>query len=115
MSTILILTLLLALAAIAVLAGLRLFLARPRERLPDYRTALGTDARAALRELLDDPDSVAGRAAEQRRDWAAAHAAYARALETVLREDPGDPAVALKRRTLESKVEELARLQEAGE
>jgi hypothetical protein len=106
----LLLALLLALAAVALLAGVRLFVARPRERPPDYRAALGTDARTALRELLSDPDSVAGREAEQRGDWAAARTAYGRALDGVLRQDAGDPTVALKRRALESKLEELDRL-----
>lgn len=104
------LALILALAAVAVLAGLRLFLARPPERRPDYRSALGTDARAALQELLADPDSSAGRAAEARGDWAAARKAYRRTLEELRLGDPADPAVVLKRRALESKLEELERL-----
>lgn len=103
-------TLLLTLAAIALLAGARLFLLRPPERRPDYRGAFGGDPHTALQELLAGPDGSAGRAAEARGNWAEARAAYARALDAVRLEEPGVPGVALKRRTLESKLEELERL-----
>lgn len=103
-------TLLLALAAVAVLVALRLFFLKPRELPADDRVAFGTDARAALRELLDDPHGAAGREAERRGDWGDALTAYRRALEEVRRESPDDPRTALKRRALESKVEELERM-----
>jgi hypothetical protein len=101
--------LLLALALVAVLVSLRLFLFKPRERPPDYRAAFGADERAALRDLLSDPDNIDGRAAEQRADWEAARDAYARALETLGRADRDDPGRALKLRALESKIEEIER------
>ncbi len=103
-------TLLLALAAVALLVALRLFLLRPRQRRHDYRAALGGDAHAVLHELLAGPDGAAGREAETRGDWGGARAAYGRALETLRLEEPGDPRTALKRRALESKLEELDKL-----
>lgn len=104
------LILLLALAAIALLATLRLFVVRPRERRPAGRASGLVDARAALHELLSDAESAAGRDAERRSAWTEALEAYGRALDALYREDPRDPAVALKRRLLESKREELGRL-----
>ena len=98
------------LALVAALAGARLYVARPRERPPRLEPPGGTEARAALSELLADPDGAAGREAEARSDWPAARTAYARALHVLGREDPTRPAVALKRRWLESKIEELERL-----
>jgi hypothetical protein len=97
------------LAVVAVLVALRLFLLRPRERPPDFRSAFADDARSALRALVDDPDGAEGRRAEASSDWPAAAAAYARALARVRDEDPDTPARALKIRALESKLEEIAR------
>ena len=101
---------LLALALVAVLAGLRLFLLKPPDRLPDWRTAFRNDPRTALRDLLGDPLSAAARDAERRGDWAAAREGYARALEDLRHDATDDPGVGLKRRALESKLEELDRL-----
>lgn len=109
------LAVLIALAAVAVLAGLRLFLVAPRERRPELRSNAAGPARAALRDLWNDPDSVDGRQAEAQGDWSAARAAYGRALERLELESPDDPQVALKRRALESKLEELRRLEESKE
>ncbi|MFN2432408.1 MAG: hypothetical protein ABR599_06255 [Gemmatimonadota bacterium] len=106
----LVLSLLLALALVALLAGLRLFVLRPPERPHDYRAAFGSDPRDALRELLSDPSSAEAREAELHGDWNAAAAAYERALERLQREAADDPAAALKRRALASKLEELDRL-----
>ncbi len=100
---------LIALALVALLVALRLFLLRPRERPADFRSAFADDARAALRELLADPDSAAGREAEARGDWPAAAAAYGRALEKVREGDRDAPGRSLKVRALESKLEEIAR------
>jgi uncharacterized protein YjeT (DUF2065 family) len=105
---------LLALALVAVLAGLRLFLLKPPDRPPDWRTAFRNDPRAALRDLLTDPLSAAGREAERSGGWAAARDAYARALDQLRSEASDDPGVALKRRALESKLEELDRRAASG-
>ena len=99
----------LALAAVALLLGLRYFVLRPRRS--DHRSALLDEPRAALRQLWSEPDPAAGREAEAQGDWSAARAAYGRALEALRLEDASDPAVALKRRALESKLEELQRVQ----
>ena len=100
---------LLALAVVTVLAGLRfVFLKRP-QRQPDWREAFRRDPRSALRELVEDARSREAREAERRGDGAAARAAYAAVLED-LRTDGGDAAAGLKRRALESKIEELERL-----
>jgi hypothetical protein len=98
-----------ALALVALLVALRLFLLRPRERPADFRSAFEDESRAALRGLLDEPDSAAGRLAEARGDWAAAADAYGRALMKVRDQDPDTPGRALKIRALASKLEEIAR------
>ena len=98
-----------ALALVALLVALRLFLLRPRERPADFHSAFGDEGRTALRELLDDPDSVAGRLAEAAGDWPAAAEAYGRALMKVRDQDPDAPGRALKIRALASKLEEIAR------
>ncbi len=94
--------LLIALACVAVLVALRLFLLKPRERPPDWRSMFESDTRASLRSLLADPASVEGREAEARGDWTSARAAYSRALESVREGDRQDPGRAHKRRALES-------------
>jgi hypothetical protein len=101
--------LLIALAFVAVLVALRLFLLKPRERPADWRSMFESDARASLRSLLADPASAEGRAAEARGDWTSARAAYSRALESVREGDREDPGRALKLRALESKLEEIHR------
>jgi hypothetical protein len=108
----LLLWLFIALLLVATLVALRLFLARPPQRMGGYNAPLVSGSRAALREVLGDPHSIEGREAELRGDWAAARTAYASALEQVKGQDPADPAVSLKRRVLESKMEELERLQD---
>ena len=100
---------LVALALVAVLAAARLFLVKPGgRRRGDADTGL-PDIRQGLRGLLADPDAAAGRDAETRGDWTAARAAYRRALDRVAGEDPSDPAVRIRHRALESKLEELDR------
>lgn len=101
---------LLALALVAVLAAARLFLVKPGSARADAPGEL-SDLREGLRALLADPDAAAGRDAETRGDWLAARAAYDRALRRVTGEDPSDPANLVRRRALESKLEELGRLE----
>lgn len=104
---------LVALAVVAVLAAARLFLVTPGgRRRGDADTDL-PDIREGLRGLLADPDAAAGRDAETRGDFTAARAAYRRALDRMAAEDPSEPATRIRRRALESKLEELDR-QERG-